>query len=1681
MTDVLISIKAQAAQAIQEQNRWRRVLGLSISEVSKLTVAMDKQNDKAVKSLRAVADLAGAKLKSTKDSKAFAAAILEEVAATSTGNKALDAANIRLRRNAQQILDSTGAKLALARETRALAASEGAAARTTRETIAAIRDKAKATAAALLGIETQIRAIDRLRAKETQSALRKTIGLGKTPTGDAANFSETQTTSAQAALASLRLVQEQSGTTKARVIALYQAMIDGANISAKQNEGPLIQSLRSVVGVVQQSRVAVVRAEEAKQKAYEKTLRLATLAAQKRFEQTQAESRIRTFTTVARQQSFAPSAAKSAGGTVGEVTNLVAAQERLAKAAAKAKLSIAGLRQEFVLFAGGAGGGTPAVQLQIQNLLNKTQQVGAVERANAEARRQQAADQNRLTQQATAQMQNQVNLRRQLSQLDKATGFLAPKGGAAASQPELLNVQNAKARLAELLSAGKLTFSDLLQAIRRLKTGSDQAFAGLSGTARAALRGLITAYGKMGAEATNAQEQARKAAERTSKELLRQKGNVQQVLISWQSLGRLLLVQIIHGTLGRITGLISESNAAFAEFEIKISQIRTIAQDNQLTFKQWATSVGDLASRFGATGIDVATAAYNALSNQVAKGTQVFTFLEEAMRFGAITVATTEQSVNLLASAINSYGLSVGATEELSAQFFKSMDLGRFVASELDNTFGRVAASSNQVGISMAELLGSMSLITIQGIKANEAMTLINNVVLKLIRPSEEMQKVFDGMGVASGRAAIETFGLQGVLQQLLDITDGGKLEEIGELFQRARAVRGGSILIEGIRTGKLQETIEEIQTAGESSAKAFEIAFESTGKKLEIQFATLRESIRENFSTPLGEAALSFFQLFGDKNKGLVNLVSLVSKGLVGLAIGLTLVGVKTRVLAAFGGLAFKRMAVEVRKTGVELTYLGFVGAKTFAILKASAGSFALLALGFVIERMITARLEAQALRSAWTEISDEINHAKQQLEEKEAAVRSLRGQVESGLAKAFQEVNQVLAAARLQFSKLSEELEKMADNSEATFRKLASDISDGVRDNLNSIREILREAERSIDKVTDRLADLPREFERIDFEIRLDLLQDPQNSFDFVQKRLDKLKEETTKVLSEQDRLVEAGIPFDPAEAETVQRRLTTLAEQSDSILKERLDLLKQQIKLMDAIRNDEEQTDAIRKTAGDRLKTLLDSVKDLGSVEAELRERELIRLKKIQESQKNKEAVQGGAERKVAVILAEINKIDVIKDTDALKLLFDAIAKFTPTVDGQKQDLLALAGVSLDYRLALEAELALKEKLIKQAEEQRKGLEALETVQKKIDEARRAEKAALFDFDENTQAFKDVTVGKKAELEKKLTTLFSVLKGTQLARGVKDTEFPAKDAEGVPFTAKAGENGTFGQIAERIDVLLENFNKGKSTPEELTRLLSELTLAQATLNSAIAVQIASDRQAGNTKRLQVPEGFKQEGNDIVPVDKPQFGEKGASVKDLINDIKLQVQAAIDAKTAIEFARKQQARSILRLEELEKESRGLVEKFDSEITLIAKGNMQRERMIIALEDLVKRVDAMLNKGAIPHGPGFASGGFVNGSDRGDRIAARLTSGEFVVNRKSVSRNLGLLEAINNGEHLKGSLRPSFEVGTARGTTGTTVGDINVTVNGGDTSPQTVDAIASELRRQLRRGTISLTPRNMV
>ena len=95
--------------------------------------------------------------------------------------------------------------------------------------------------------------------------------------------------------------------------------------------------------------------------------------------------------------------------------------------------------------------------------------------------------------------------------------------------------------------------------------------------------------------------------------------------------------------------------------------------------------------------------------------------------------------------------------------------------------------------------------------------------------------------------------------------------------------------------------------------------------------------------------------------------------------------------------------------------------------------------------------------------------------------------------------------------------------------------------------------------------------------------------------------------------------------------------------------------------------------------------------------------------------------------------------------------------------------------------------------------------------------------------------------------------------------------------------------------------------------------------------------------------------------------------------------------------------------------------------------------------------------------------GGYAHLADGGpigsDIIPAMLSPGEFVVNAASVRKFAAQLVAMNAGT------TPTFRSESNV----TNIGDINVTVQGGGSSRQTARSIATELRRELRRGTAIL------
>ena len=127
-----------------------------------------------------------------------------------------------------------------------------------------------------------------------------------------------------------------------------------------------------------------------------------------------------------------------------------------------------------------------------------------------------------------------------------------------------------------------------------------------------------------------------------------------------------------------------------------------------------------------------------------------------------------------------------------------------------------------------------------------------------------------------------------------------------------------------------------------------------------------------------------------------------------------------------------------------------------------------------------------------------------------------------------------------------------------------------------------------------------------------------------------------------------------------------------------------------------------------------------------------------------------------------------------------------------------------------------------------------------------------------------------------------------------------------------------------------------------------------------------------------------------------------------------------------------------------------------------------QIEAATAAMQDLAATAASVPSSGsgggamtASHGGMAFLAGG---GRPRGtDVIPAMLSPGEMVMSAATTRRFASQLTAMNAGA------KPSYH---SQGGHVTNIGDINVTVGGGGTGRQTARSIATELRRELRRGT---------
>ena len=474
----------------------------------------------------------------------------------------------------------------------------------------------------------------------------------------------------------------------------------------------------------------------------------------------------------------------------------------------------------------------------------------------------------------------------------------------------------------------------------------------------ATVKGAATAHGNLSTQSKQSQQALRGVstqAETVNRTIGRLGKTTKKaggdMILTWKSVIRIFTIQVIHQMVSKITSSLSAAAQAARKFEIGIAEVETIASGMGVSFDKLAEQAKNVSIALGQPLDIVVEAQYQLYSNQVGNATESLMAFEAAQKLSIAGVTPLNSAIALITGTLNAYGESSTQAETIAAKLFKTVELGRVRISEMGDTLGRVTVLGAQLGISLDEILASIATLTIQGVKANDAMTQILNVELKLLKPTDDMKNAMAELGIVSGEAGIQAFGFQGFLAKLKETTSG-TATDMGKLFGRVRATRG-ALGVTGKAAEKYAKRLEAIKSAtSELLDEKVELIFRTNAKQVEIELNRLSVQVTENFGRGINTILKETFDAFGGGTE------TLLTFGSAATAAGATFLLMRTNLLvnmtALFGYTKVLNVAtgsmVWMRTTSIATTLsLAKLRAATIAFLATPVGAALVMATAIV------------------------------------------------------------------------------------------------------------------------------------------------------------------------------------------------------------------------------------------------------------------------------------------------------------------------------------------------------------------------------------------------------------------------------------------------------------------------------------------------------------------------------------------------------------------------------------------------------------------------------------------------------------------------------------------------------------------------------------------------------------
>lgn len=430
-----------------------------------------------------------------------------------------------------------------------------------------------------------------------------------------------------------------------------------------------------------------------------------------------------------------------------------------------------------------------------------------------------------------------------------------------------------------------------------------------------------------------------------------------------------------------LQGLFEENNA----YSASMAKANTMAGKSGQELDQLKGSVADLAKEVPIARDALAEGLYQVVSNGVPENNWI-DYLRASAKASVGGVADLGETVKVTSTIIKNYGLTWDDAAAVQDKIQLTAKNGVTSFEQLAQALPRVTGNAATLGVSVDDLMATFSTLT--GVTGNtaEVSTQLAAIFTALVKPSSEASKMAEQMGIEFNAAAIKSAGgfrqfltqLDSSVQQYAAKSGMLSQEIYGKLFGSAESLRALGPL-----TGQLREKFEQNAQAMAGSAGTIDDAFAimaGTGsaqmQMLKNAFGTATDAVAKAASTLMpalngvATAGLALNGLstlktaFASLTQGCSALAARLAALATALnvsALGSKLAGLKAAWLATQNYIltgSFTAEAAAARLTSASL--YGTAAAATVAkvalrgLLVATGVGAVMAALGFVIEKVI-------------------------------------------------------------------------------------------------------------------------------------------------------------------------------------------------------------------------------------------------------------------------------------------------------------------------------------------------------------------------------------------------------------------------------------------------------------------------------------------------------------------------------------------------------------------------------------------------------------------------------------------------------------------------------------------------------------------------------------------------------